>query len=131
MASSRSPTSIDEYIQQFSPEVQVILSNIRSTISIAAPDAEEVISYQMPAFRQHGILLYFAAWKEHIGVYPPITGDAVLEKALARYTGPKGNFQFPLTKPIPLNLIKRIVKLRVKQNVEKAEAKRAQRKQRR
>ena len=128
MAKSKLPKDIGEYILQFSPVVQEILSNIRTIISNAAPDAEEVISYQMPAFRQHGILVYFAAWKEHIGLYPPISGDAAIEKSVARYAGPKGNLQFPLDEPIPYNLIRRIVKLRVKQNNGKAEAKRAKRK---
>jgi uncharacterized protein YdhG (YjbR/CyaY superfamily) len=128
MVRARLPINIDDYILKFSPEVQEILSNIRTTIRSVAPDAEEVISYQMPAFRQHGILVYFAAWKEHIGLYPPISGDAEIEKAVALYAGPKGNLQFPLDKPIPLNFIRRIVKLRVKQNNEKAEAKRASRK---
>src|SRR5262249_41015626 len=89
------------------------------------PDAEETISYQMPAFRQHGILVYFAAWKEHIGLYPPISGDASIEKAVARYAGPKGNLQFPLDEPMPVALIERIVKLRVKQDAEKAAAQRS------
>jgi uncharacterized protein YdhG (YjbR/CyaY superfamily) len=128
MAKSKPPKDIDEYISQFSPEVQEILSNIRTTIRNAAPDAEEVTSYQMPAFRQHGILVYFAAWKEHIGFYPPVSGDEAMEKAVARYAGPKGNLQFPLDKPIPHKLIKRIVRLRVKQDNEKAEAKRVKRK---
>ena len=129
MAESKPPKDIDEYISRFSPEVQEILSEVRSTISNAAPDATEVISYQMPAFRQHGILVYFAAWNEHIGLYPPISGDAAIEKAVAKYAGPKGNLQFPLDKPIPYNLIKRIVKLRVKQDHEMAEVKRAKLKQ--
>ncbi|MBN9120773.1 MAG: hypothetical protein J0I06_16755, partial [Planctomycetes bacterium] len=73
---------------------------------------------------QHGILVYFAAWKQHIGLYPPISGDSAVEKAVARYAGPKGNLQFPLAEPMPLALIERIVKLRVKQDSEKAEAKR-------
>jgi uncharacterized protein YdhG (YjbR/CyaY superfamily) len=103
--------------------VQDILGNVRETIRHAAPDATETISYQMPAFRQHGILVYFAAWKSHIGMYPPISGDKVLEKALARYAGPKGNLQFPLDEPMPLDLIERIVTLRVKQDAEKAAAK--------
>ena len=128
MVRARLPINIDDYILKFSPEVQEILSNIRTTIRSVAPDAEEVISYQMPAFRQHGILVYFAAWKEHIGLYPPISGDAAIEKAVARYAGPKGNLQFPLDKPIPWNLMKRIIRLRIKQDNEKAEAKRAQRK---
>ncbi|QJX01181.1 iron chaperone [Frigoriglobus tundricola] len=97
---------------------------MREAIRRAAPEAEEVISYRMPAFRQHGVLVYFAAWQTHIGLYPPITGDKGVEKATARYAGPKGNLQFPLAEPMPIALIERIVKLRVKQDTEKAEAKR-------
>src|SRR5437660_3688158 len=105
--------NIDDYISQFPDDVQAILQNVRETIRRAAPDATETISYQMPAFRQHGILVYFAAWKNHIGMYPPISGDEALENAIARYAGPKGNLQFPLDEPMPLNLIERMVKLRV------------------
>jgi uncharacterized protein YdhG (YjbR/CyaY superfamily) len=115
---------IDSYILQFPADVQAVLKKVRETIRKAAPQAEEVISYKMPAFKQHGILVYLAAWKTHIGLYPPISGDEDLEKAVARYAGPKGNLQFPLDKPIPFKLIERIVKLRVKQNTEKAAAKR-------
>ena len=122
------PNDIDAYILRFPTDVQEILRKVRETIRTAAPEAKEVISYQMPAVRQHGILVYFAAWKKHIGLYPPITGDAAIEKAVAKYAGPKGNLQFPLDEPIPFNLIKRIVKLRVKQDREKAEAKRNKRK---
>jgi uncharacterized protein YdhG (YjbR/CyaY superfamily) len=82
----------------------------------------------MPALKQHGILVYFAAWKKHIGLYPPVSGDKALQKASGRYAGPKGNLQFPLDEPIPCHLIERIVKLRVKQDSEKAAAKRKQRK---
>ena len=120
---------IDGYIAQFPADVQAILEKIRATIRKAAPDAKEVISYQMPAFKQHGILVYFAAWKEHIGMYPPITGDKALEKAVTRYAGPKGNLQFPLNEPMPLDLIERIVKLRVKQDEAKAAAKRKKKSQ--
>jgi uncharacterized protein YdhG (YjbR/CyaY superfamily) len=119
--------TIDAYISQFPAEVQQILEKVRNTIRSAAPQANEVISYRMPAFRQRGILLYFAAWKQHIGLYPPISGDAALEKAVAKYAGPKGNLQFPLDEPIPSDLIKRIAKMRVRQDNEKAEAKRARR----
>ena len=82
----------------------------------------------MPAFKQHGILVYFAAWEKHIGLYPPISGDKALEKAVARYAGPKGNLQFPLDEPIPYDLIERIVKLRVNQDSVKAAAKRKKQK---
>ncbi len=97
---------------------------MRTTIRAAAPEATETISYQIPGFKQHGILVYFAAWREHIGLYPPVSGDKALEKAVARYAGPKGNLQFPLDEPIPYDVIERIVKLRVKQDAAKAEAKR-------
>src|SRR5438445_1686461 len=95
----------------------------------AAPGAKETISYLMPAFKQHGILVYFAAWKQHIGLYPPISGDKALEKAVARYAGPKGNLHFPLDEPMPFDLIERIVKLRVKQDTAKAAAKRKKKSQ--
>ena len=121
------PESIDDYILQCPVEVQEILQKVRETIQGAAPDANEVISYQMPAYRQHGILVYFAAWKKHIGLYPPISGDASIEKAVAKYAGPKGNLQFPLDEPIPYALIKRIVKLRVKQDNANHQAKLAKR----
>jgi uncharacterized protein YdhG (YjbR/CyaY superfamily) len=129
MAKVKKPTDIDGYISQFSDDVRAVLRDVRDAIRRAAPEAEETISYQMPAFRQHGILVYFAAWKKHIGLYPPISGDAAVEKAVARYAGPKGNLQFPLDEPMPLALIERIVKLRVKQDTEKAAAKRSKRSQ--
>jgi len=119
---------IDGYISQFPPDVQAILQRVRTTISGAAPEATETGSYLMPAFKQHGILVYFAAWQKHIGLYPPISGNKALEKAVARYAGPKGNLQFPLDEPIPYDLIERIVKLRVKQDSEKAAARRQKRK---
>jgi uncharacterized protein YdhG (YjbR/CyaY superfamily) len=109
--------------------VQAILEKVRATISHAAPEATEVISYQMPAFKLHGTLVYFAAWKQHIGLYPPISGDKTLEKSAARYAGPKGNLQFPLEEPIPFGLIERIVKLRVKQDAAKAAARRKKKSQ--
>ena len=121
----RTPGSanIDEYIQVFPSEIQSILQSIRTTIRKAAPEAEEIISYRMPAFRQNGILVYFAAFKKHIGLYPPVSGDAAIEKAIAPYAGPKGNLQFPLDQPIPYDLIERIVQLRVNQNQAKATTK--------
>ena len=118
---------IDGYISQFPPDVQAILQKMRTTISSAAPEAKETISYLMPAFKQHGILVYFAAWEKHIGMYPPISGNKTLEKVIARYAGPKGNLQFPLNEPIPYDLIERVVKLRVKQDTEKAAARRKKR----
>ena len=128
VAKAQAPRDIDEYIARFPADVQAILEKVRATIRTAAPEATERISYQMPAFKQHGILLYFAGWKKHIGLYPPVSGDKAIEKAVARYSGPRGNLQFPLDEPIPYDLIERIVFLRVKQDNEKAEAKRAKRK---
>jgi uncharacterized protein YdhG (YjbR/CyaY superfamily) len=127
MAKPKKAKDIDGYISQFPPDVQAILEKVRTTISNAAPDAKEVISYLMPAFKQHGILVYFAAWKTHIGLYPPISGNKTLEKAVAKYAGPKGNLQFPLEEAIPFDLIERLVKLRVKQDLAKAAAKRKKR----
>jgi uncharacterized protein YdhG (YjbR/CyaY superfamily) len=114
------PRDIDDYISGFAPEVQRILQRIRSTVRNAAPAAEETISYQMPAFTQHGVLVYFAAFKAHIGLYPPVRGDAAIENAVAPYAGEKGNLRFPLDEAIPYALITRIVKLRLKQNIAKA-----------
>lgn len=110
------PADIDGYIAEAPAKVRPILKKIRATIRKAAPGATEVISYRMPAFRGRGILLYFAAFKAHIGVFPPIRGDAALEKALAPYRGPKGNLQFPLAEPIPYDLIARIASLRMWQD---------------
>jgi len=117
------PQSIDEYIAAFSPEVRAILERIRLVIANAAPEAQESISYRIPTFTLSGTLVYFAAFKKHIGFYPPVRGDAGLEKAVAPYAGEKGNLRFPLDQPIPYGLIERIVRLRVKQNLAKAAAK--------
>jgi len=118
------PDSIDEYIAGFPPEKRAVLGRIRQTIRAAAPDAEEAISYRMPTFKQNGILVHFAAFTNHIGLYPPIHGDASLEKAIAPYAGEKGNLRFPLDRPIPYDLIERIVKHQVKKNLAKAASKR-------
>jgi uncharacterized protein YdhG (YjbR/CyaY superfamily) len=128
MAKPKKAKDIDDYISKFPDDVQAILQKVRETIRHAAPDAKETISYMMPAFKQHGILVYFAAWERHIGIYPPISGNKTLEKAIARYAGPKGNLQFPLDEPIPYDLIERLVKLRVKQDTAKAAARREKRK---
>lgn len=116
------PQSIDEYIAGFPRDIQAILKKVRKTVQAAAPDAEEIISYRMPAFRQKGVLVYFAAFNHHIGLYPPVSGDADLEKAVAPYSNEKGNLRFPFERPIPYELIARIVRMRVKQNEEKAAA---------
>ncbi|HVB31211.1 MAG TPA: DUF1801 domain-containing protein [Gemmatimonadaceae bacterium] len=118
------PASIDAYIAAARVEVQPILKKIRRAIAAAAPEAKEIISYRMPAFRQHGILLYVGVFKHHIGLFPPVARDARLAKALAPYAGPKGNLRFPLDQPIPYALITRIVRLRVKQDRARAAARR-------
>jgi uncharacterized protein YdhG (YjbR/CyaY superfamily) len=115
--------TIDEYIDRFPENIQSILQEIRRTIHRAAPEALEVISYKMPAFKQGSILVYFAPFKKHIGLYPPVSGDPAIEKAIAPYAGPRGNLQFPLNQPIPYKLIERIVKLRVMQDRIKTTAK--------
>jgi len=88
---------------------------MRATIAKAAPDATETISYGIPAFKLRRILIYFAAFKHHIGLYPPVKGDAALQKAVARYAGEKGNLRFPIDQKIPYALIARIVKSRATQ----------------
>lgn len=114
--------NVDSYIASFPREVQALLRKVRRTIRAAAPKASEVISYNMPAFRQHGILVYFAGFKNHIGLYPPVRGNAALAKAVAKYAGPKGNLRFPYDEPLPLALIGRIVRYKVKQDLAKAAA---------
>ena len=118
-----SPTTIDEYIATFPKDVQTILQKIRATIRKAAPQAEEAISYQMPTFKLNGNLVHFAAFKSHIGFYPVPSGIEKFKKELSAYKGAKGSVQFPLDQPIPYGLIGRIVKFRVKENLEKAKAK--------
>lgn len=107
------PQTIDDYIAGFPLEVQPILQQVRATIRAAAPQAEEKISYQMPAFFQDGVLAYFGGFRKHIGFYPPVEGDAALVRAAAPYAGEKGNLRFPLDQPIPYELIRRIVEARV------------------
>ena len=108
------PTSIDAYIDAAEPAAQPALRRVRQIVRAVAPDASETISYRMAAFRQGRILVYFAAFKSHIGIYPPIKVDASLEKALAPYRGPKGNLRFPLSAPMPYDLIERVVRAAAK-----------------
>jgi uncharacterized protein YdhG (YjbR/CyaY superfamily) len=115
--------TIEQYIARFPPGVQVILQRIRRTIRRAVPRAEETISYQIPAFKLHGIVLYFAAFQHHIGLFPPIRGNPALTRAAAPYANPKGNLRFPLDRPIPYTLIARIARFRALQNLDKAAAK--------
>lgn len=108
--------TIDEYITQFPVELQQTLTEIRKVIHEAAPEATEAISYQMPTFKLNGNLIHFAAFKNHIGIYPTPTGIEEFKKELSEYTTSKGAIQFPLDKPFPFELLKRIVDFRVKQN---------------
>ena len=117
------PKTIDEYIAGFPQDIQAILEEIRTTIRKAAPEAEEAIAYQMPTFRLKGNLVHFAAFKKHIGFYPTPTGTETFRKELSVYEGGKGSVKFPLDKPIPYSLIRKIVKFRVKENLQRAEAK--------
>ena len=127
MSTQKVPTTVDDYIATFAPDTQVVLQKIRQTVKAAAPNAEETISYRMPAFKLNGVLIYFAAFKEHIGLYPPVRGDDSLMQAIKPYSGPKGNLQLPLEKPIPYALIRRIVKARVLTTSGKANSKRRSR----
>jgi uncharacterized protein YdhG (YjbR/CyaY superfamily) len=116
-------TTIDEYIVMFPEDVQKILQQVRETIHAAAPDATEKISYQMPTFYLNGNLVYFAAFKNHIGFYPAPQGIDAFKEELSQFKGAKGSVQFPFDKPMPLNLIARIVKYRVEGNRNKAASK--------
>lgn len=116
------PRDIDEYIAAAAPVAQPMLNEMRRVVRAAAPKAEECISYRMPAFKQDGVLIYFAAFTHHIGVFPPVSGDAALEKAVAPYAGPKGNLRFPMDRPIPFTLIRKIVKCRLQQNLARGRA---------
>ena len=113
-------TTIDEYIATFPADVQAILQKVRAAIRKSAPGAEEAIKYRMPTFVLKGNLVHFAAFKNHIGFYPAPAGIEEFKAELAAYPGAKGSIQFPLDRPIPYNLIGRIVKFRVKQNLEAA-----------
>lgn len=115
--------SVDEYISQFSSDIQEILKLLRKVIKEAAPDAQEKISYQMPAFALHGILVYFAACKNHIGFYPTPSGIDAFKQELSEYKSSKGAVQFPINKPLPYELISKIVKFRVEENTKKAKDK--------
>jgi uncharacterized protein YdhG (YjbR/CyaY superfamily) len=123
MTPAKKYTSVDEYIADMPDRTREILERLRKAIHQAAPEAEEVISYNMPALRFHGILLYYAAHAEHIGFYP---GNATLirvfEKELAGYETSKGTIRFPLSRPLPVALVKKIVKKRVQENLSRDES---------
>ena len=109
--------TIDEYIEAFPKDVQSILEKMRQTIRRATPEAEEAISYQIPGFKLNGNLVWFAAFKNHIGFYPMKTGIQAFKKELSAYKGAKGSVQFPLDKPIPYDLVKKIVMFRRRENL--------------
>jgi uncharacterized protein YdhG (YjbR/CyaY superfamily) len=113
-------TSMDEYIAGFPESTQQLLQQMRTAISKAAPKAEEAISYAMPTFKLHGNLVHFAGYKQHIGFYPGAGGIAAFKDEIDKYKNAKGSVQFPLDKPLPLALVTKITKYRVKQNMEKA-----------
>ena len=116
------PRTIAEYIAGFPSDVRERLVKIRMTIRKAAPEAEETINYQIPTFTLKGNLVHFAAFKNHIGFYPTSTGIKRFKNELSDYEGAKGSVKFPYDKPVPFDVISKIVKFRVKENLERAEA---------
>ena len=118
------PRNIDDYIAGFPPDVRVILKKIRATIRKAAPGAAEAIKYRLPTFVLSGNLVHFGAFKKHIGFYATPTGNKKFREELSAYQGAKGSVQFPLDKPIPFGLVSKMVKFRVKENLDRAVAKR-------
>ena len=110
------PKNTDDYIRQFPEKQQAALEQIRKAIKAAAPAAAEVISYQMPAYKQNGMLVYFAGYENHVGFYPTPSGIEAFKKELAVYKGAKGSVQFPIDQALPLGLIKKIVEFRIKEN---------------
>lgn len=115
--------TVDEYMSALPKDVRVKMESVRKTIKQAAPDAVEIICYNMPAFRLGKILVYYAAHTHHIGFYPMASGIENFKKELSAYKGARGSVQFPFDVPMPLKLIEKIVKFRVKENMEKAKSK--------
>lgn len=122
-ANTAASKDIDEYIAGFPEDVQALLTQVRTTIRDAAPDARETINYQIPTFTLHGNLVHFAAYKKHIGFYPTPSGIEKFKSELSGYKGAKGSVQFPFDQPIPYDLIHKIVAFRVQENTQKSEAK--------
>lgn len=114
--------TIDGYIAGFPPDVQKVLQKVRATIRKAAPAAEEAIKYRIPTFILHGNLVHFAAFKKHVGFYPAPSAIEKFKAELEGYEGAKGSVQFPLDQPLPFGLITRIVKFRVRESTERAQA---------
>jgi uncharacterized protein YdhG (YjbR/CyaY superfamily) len=119
MAPTKIAKTIDGYIAAYPKNVQAILQEIRKAIREAAPEAEEIISYQIPAFKLNGILVYFAAFKNHIGFYPTSSGVEAFKERLSAYKTSKGTVRFPMDEPMPLDLIREIVRFRVRENLAK------------
>jgi uncharacterized protein YdhG (YjbR/CyaY superfamily) len=119
-ARRRQFNDIDEYIATFPKDIQGKLEGMRSAIKEAAPEAEEVISYGMPAFKMNRVLVYFAAFKSHIGFYPMASGISAFKDELSRYKQSKGAVQFPIEEVVPLDLVRRMVKFRVEEDMAKA-----------
>jgi len=113
----KTPKTIDEYISKFPSNVQEILEKLREAIRASAPGAEEAISYQIPTFKLNGNLVHFAAFKDHIGFFPTSSGKEAFKKELSQYKGGRGTIQFPLDQPIPYDLVRKIVRYRVKENL--------------
>lgn len=119
------PANVEQYISTFPGEMQLILQQVRATIKGAAPGAEECIAYAMPAYKLNGPLVYFAGYKNHVGFYATPTGHEAFKKELSKYKEGKGSVQFPLDQPMPLKLIEKIVKFRVKENMSKTRVKKS------
>ena len=127
--SDAKPTTVDQYIAGFPPDVRAILEKIRETVRKSVPDAEEVISYQMPAFKYHGMLLYYAAFRDHYSIFAAAARDAPeFRERLAPYRMSKGTLRFPLDKRVPVGLIRDIARYGAKHNVEREAARTAKRK---
>jgi uncharacterized protein YdhG (YjbR/CyaY superfamily) len=120
----KNPKDVDEYISNFPVEVQQLLEQVRQTIKLVAPQAEEVISYSMPAFKLNGILVWYAAYTKHIGFYPKTSAIEAFKKEISIYKSAKGSVQFPLDNPLPLNLISEMVKFRINENLQNVKSKR-------
>jgi uncharacterized protein YdhG (YjbR/CyaY superfamily) len=119
------PENIDQYIANFPLETQKLLQQVRETIHKAVPEAKEVISYGMPAFKQNTVLVYFAGYAKHIGFYPTASGIEIFKDEFTSYKWSKGAVQFPLDKPLPLDLITRITKFKAEHDLEKVKKKKA------
>ena len=115
--------NVDDYIAGFPRSTQKLLKELRATIRKAAPQADEVISYQMPAYNFYGRLVYFAAYEKHIGFYPMPSAIEQFKGQLADYITSKGTVQFPLDRPLPVPLITKMTAFRVKENLQAAEVK--------